>query len=35
MVIAAGLAVAGLIVAVVLTMWDPGKGYASQETSWP
>jgi len=35
LLIASGFALAGLIVAVVLPMWDLGKGYASQETCWP
>jgi hypothetical protein len=35
MIIATGLALAGLIVAVVLPMCDLGKRYASQETCWP
>jgi hypothetical protein len=35
MVIATGFALAGLIVLVTLLMWDPGEGYASQDTCWP
>jgi hypothetical protein len=35
LLIASGFALAGLIVAVVLPMCDLGRGYASQETTWP
>jgi hypothetical protein len=35
MLIASGLAVAGLIVLVMLLMWDPGRGYTSNDTTWP
>ena len=35
MLIASGLAFAGLSVLLTLLMWDPSEGYASQETCWP
>ena len=35
MLIASGLAVAGLTLLLMLLLWDPGTGYASQDTCWP
>jgi hypothetical protein len=33
--IASGMAVVGLTLLLMLLMWDPATGYASQETCWP
>jgi hypothetical protein len=35
MVVASGMAVVGLTVLLMLLMWDPSTGYASQDTCWP